>query len=309
MHIPLPKSPKAVLLEKNQGVFEIEGLYPGYGITLGNALRRVLLSSLPGAAVTSFRMQGVSHEFSAIPGVLEDVIEITLNLKKLRMKLFSDESQKLTLKAKGEKLVRAGGIEKNPQVEIVNPDLHIATLTAGNTDFEMELTIERGIGYAPVEVRKKEKLPIGVVAVDAIFSPVKKVNFEVENMRVGDRTDFNRLRLHIETDGTIDPQDALAQAAQILLDLFSVVRGSEDSHTVEDEMEAQGESTDVNKIAVEELNLSRRTVNALVAGGVKTVGGLTRHRTSELKKMKGLGAKGITEIEKALKKHGLEIKE
>lgn len=304
--IPLPKFPKIVLEEKDRGVFEIEGLYPGYGITLGNALRRVLFSSLPGAAVTSFKIKGVSHEFSTIPGVLEDMIEISLNLKKLRLKLFTDEPQKVKLYAKGEKAVRAKDIEKNPQVEIVNPDLHIATITAKNAELDMELTVERGVGYSPVEMRKKEKLPIGVIALDAIFSPIRKVNFEVENMRVGERTDFNRLRIHIETDGTTAPAEALREATQILIDHFLTVKelevDDEAKHTIE-----AGE--DVSKLPIEELSFTKRTINALLKGGIKTVGGLTKHRLSQLSKVKGLGEKGISEIKRILGKHGLEIKE
>ncbi|MDP3901376.1 MAG: DNA-directed RNA polymerase subunit alpha [bacterium] len=204
-----------------EGVFEIEGLYAGYGITIGNAIRRVLLSSLPGAAITRVKIKGVGHEFTTIPNVAEDVVEISLNLKKIRFRIHTDESQTLILKIKGEKIVTASDIETNAQVEVISPDVHIATLTAKNADLEMELTIEKGLGYVPVEVRKTEKLAIGVIALDAVFSPVTKVNFSIENMRVGDRTDYNRLRLVIATDGSITPSSALRKASNILQDHFA----------------------------------------------------------------------------------------
>src|SRR3989344_2577406 len=203
---------KTISETKTEGFFEIEGLYTGYGLTLGNALRRSLLSSLPGAAITQVKLKGVEHEFSTIPGVKEDVVEITLNLKRVRFKFYATEPQVLTLKVKGEKKVTASDIKTNAQVEIVNLDCHIATLTGKNAEIDMELTVEKGLGYVPVEARKLEKLPIKTIALDAIFSPVQKVNFVVENMRVGDRTDYNRLKISLETDGTISHSRALRQA-------------------------------------------------------------------------------------------------
>ncbi len=220
--IQIPKEVKILSASQTYAEVLMEGLYPGYGITIGNALRRVLLSSLPGAAITSFRISGVPHEFTTIDGVLEDVVEISLNLKRIRLKVFSDEPVELILKAKGEGKVRAGDIENNPMVEIVNPDSHIATITDKNVSLEMVLRAERGIGYLPVELRKKEKLPIGEIALDAIFTPITKVNFQVENMRVGDRTDYNRLRLSVETDGTLDPIEAIKEASSILIEHFTV---------------------------------------------------------------------------------------
>ncbi len=210
-----------------EGVFEIEGLYTGYGLTLGNALRRVLLSSLPGAAITQVKIKGVLHEFSSISGVKEDIIEITLNLKKIRFRFYASEPQTLTLKVKGEKIVKAGDIQSNSQVEVVNPDAYIATITDKNTELEMEITVEKGLGYVPVEARKMEKLPIKTIAIDAIFTPVVKVDFSVENMRVGDKTDYNRLKLTIETDGTISPSSVLHKAANIIIDHFNIVSGIE----------------------------------------------------------------------------------
>ena len=218
---------KKVSEKENEGVFEIEGLYTGYGLTLGNALRRVLLSSLPGAAITQIKIKGVDHEFSTIDGVMEDVVEITLNLKRVRFRFFADEPQTLILKVKGEKKVKAGDIKSSAQVEVANPDLHIATLTNKNAELEMEITVEKGLGYVPVEARKIEKLPIKTIALDAIFTPVSKVNFIVENMRVGERTDYNRLKLTVETDGTISPSKAVHKAANILKDHFDKVSAIE----------------------------------------------------------------------------------
>ncbi len=211
---------KKISETEKSGVFEIEGLYTGYGLTLGNSLRRALLSSLPGAAVTQIKIKGAEHEFSTIPGILEDVVEITLNLKKVRFRFFASEPQILTLKVKGEKEVTAADIKTNAQVEIVNPEAHIATLTSKSAELEMEITVDKGAGYVAAEARKTEKLPIKTIAVDTIFSPVRKVNFSVENMRVGDRTDFNRLKLEIETDGSIFPSSALRKACNILKDHF-----------------------------------------------------------------------------------------
>ena len=228
--IHLPTQPKIVKKEKNRTMFEIKALYPGYGTTIGNALRRVLLSSLKGAAITQIKIKGVSHEFSTIPGVLEDVISIIMNLKQLRFKLLTDESQKAVLKIKGEKKVgkedksslsrftdvRVVGKDfKLPsQVELINKDCYIATLTTKSAELEMEIQIEGGTGYSPKEAREKssvstqEKLAIGVIPVDAFFSPVKKVNYKVENMRVKERTDYDKLFLEIETDGIITPEQA-----------------------------------------------------------------------------------------------------
>ena len=222
--IPLPLKPKVIKKEENRATFEIEALYPGYGTTIGNSLRRVLLSSLPGAAITQIKIKGVQHEFSTIPYIIEDVVMIMLNLKQLRFKLYTDEPQKAVLKAKGEKEVRGSDLELPSQVEIINKDAHIATLTSKSAELEMELLIEKGIGYLPVEKRKKqEKLEIGVIPLDAIFTPVKKVSFQVENMRVGERTDFDRLRMEIETDGSISPEGAMSATSEILVQHFSLI--------------------------------------------------------------------------------------
>lgn len=206
-----------------EGVFEIEGLYAGYGITVGNALRRVLYSSLPGAAITQISIKGTNHEFSTLSGMNEDVVELMLNLKKIRFHLYSDEPQVVSLKAKGVTDVVAGDIKTNAQIDVITPDVHIASLSAKNADLEIDITVEKGLGFRSSESRKSEKLPVGVIVLDAAFSPVVKVNFVVENMRVGDRTDFNRVRFTIHTDGSITPSQALHQACIILQDHFTKI--------------------------------------------------------------------------------------
>ena len=227
--ISLPKKAKIIEKKGNKAVFEIEALYPGYGITIGNSLRRVLFSSLSGAAITQVKIKGVPHEFSTIKGVLQDVIFILLNLKKVRFKMYSPEAQTATLKVKGEKKVKASDFKLPPQVEIVNKDLDIATITDKNTSLEMEIRIEQGVGYEPAETRKKpaahaqEKLEIGTITLDAIYTPIKNVAFRVQDMRVGERTDYDRLILEIETDSTITPEQAFSQACEILLSHFSVL--------------------------------------------------------------------------------------
>ena len=214
---------KTISEDEKKGVFEIEGLYTGYGLTVGNALRRVLLSSIPGAAVTQIKILGAKHEFTTLPGVLEDIIEIIFSLKKVRFRFHADEPQILTIEAKGEKEVTARDIKTSSLVEVVTPDVHIATLTDKKAELKMEITVEKGLGYVPVEEIKTEKTPIGVIAIDAVFTPVMKVNFEVENMRVGEHTDFNRLKLSIETDGSITPSEAIRKASNILGDHFGKI--------------------------------------------------------------------------------------
>ena len=217
------------------GVFDIEGLFPGFGLTLGNSLRRVLLSSLPGAAAIQFKVKGVLHEFSTIPGVMEDVVEISLNIKKLRFKFNADEPQVLTLKVKGEKEVTGADIETNPMVELVNPEVKLFTLSDKKAEVDMEIVVDKGLGYIPVERMKAGKLEIGVVALDAIFTPVQNVSLEVENMRVGDRTDFNRLRVTIETDGALSPSEALHKASNILVDHFKKIGMGEEEGVANEE--------------------------------------------------------------------------
>lgn len=219
-----PNKPKIINKKENWASFEVEGLYPGYGVTIGNSLRRVLLSSLEGAAITQIKVKGVQHEFSTIPGVLEDVIIITTNLKQMRFKLHSQEPQKATVKIKGEKEVKGSDFEFPSQIELINKSCHIATLTDKKSELEMEIQIEKGVGYEPVDARNKnQKLEVGAIPIDAIFTPMKRVNYKIENMRVGERTDFDRLLLDIETDGTIEPEDAFFKACEILVKHFSLI--------------------------------------------------------------------------------------
>lgn len=221
--IQTPEQVKVIAKEGSRATFEIGPLMPGYGATIANPLRRVLLSSLEGAAITSIKIKGVDHEFSSISGVLEDVIEIILNIKKIKFKLHTDGPVKLMIDVKGDKVVTAADIKANADVEVVNPEQHIATITDKKVEFSVELDVEKGVGYVPVEQRQKEKLAIGVIAIDAIFSPVRLVNFKIEEVRVGQRIDFNKITMEIETDGSIEPEAALKKASEILIDHFRVV--------------------------------------------------------------------------------------
>ncbi len=306
--IPLPLQPKIIEKKENIAVFEIEALYPGYGVTIGNALRRVLLSSLQGAAITQVKIKGVHHEFSTISGVLEDVIIISLNLKQLRFKIYSEEPQKATLKIKGEKEIKASDFELPAQLELVNKNAHIATLTDKKSELEMEILVEKGLGYEPAERRKKDKLGVGVIALDAIFTPVRKVTFKVENMRVGERTDFDRLFLEIETDGTITPEEAFSQTSEILLSHFSIFAESFKKPEKAPKEKVLKEE-ELTKIEIEQLKLSTRTTNALLKNNIKIVAGILRKNEKNLLELEGIGQKGIKEIKKALKKLGLELKE
>lgn len=237
--ITLPSQPKYTEIAKDHGKFEIGGCYPGYGSTLGNALRRVLLSSLPGAAVRAVKIKGVSHEFSTIPGVMEDVVQIILNLKQVRFRSHSDEAVTVTLKAKGEGAVTGKDIKCPSSVEVVNPDQVIATLSDKKTELEMDIVVDRGLGYVAIETREDEEREIGEIAVDAIYTPVRRVNYEVENMRVGKRTDYDKITLEVITDGSISPEEAFQQSVTILVDQFSVLLGGAGSVEAEEVKETK----------------------------------------------------------------------
>ena len=223
--IQLPEEVKVVTKEGNRAVFEIGPLMPGYGATVANPLRRVMLSSLEGAAISSLKIKGVDHEFGSIEGVQEDVIQIILNLKKLRFRSFSSEPVLLTLKTKGEGAVTAGDIQLTSDVELINPESAICTLTSKKAELEMELTVTKGRGYVSVEQRQKEKLPIGVIAIDAAYSPVRLVNFTIEDVRVGQRIDFNKVTMEVVTDGSIQPEAAMKESASILAEHFTLISG------------------------------------------------------------------------------------
>lgn len=310
-HITLPSKPRVVSEEGMQGVYEIDSLYPGYGHTLGNSLRRIILSSLPGAAITSVKIDDVAHEFATVDGIHESVMEILLNLKRVHFVLHGDEAQTVRLSVKGPKEVTAKDITAPSQVTISNPEAHIANIT-GKASLELEATIERGLGYVPREVLTKEKVDIGTIALDATFTPIRRVNYEVENMRVGDRTDFNRLRVLIETNGTISPREALEKSIEIMIHQLKSVVGfqeeSEEMTSTKSEDKAPVVGKDPSKLKVEELEISTRTITALVDGGVKTVAGLVRKTASSLKELDGVGDKAVDEITEALDKLGLELK-
>lgn len=223
---------KKISEKDNIGIFHVEGLYTGYGVTLGNSLRRVLLSSLPGGAITQIKVKGIDHEFSALPGMVEDIVELGLNLKKVRFHFFADEPQVLSLHVKGDKEVTAGDINSTAFVQVINKDLHLATLSKKTAELDMEITVEKGLGYVPSEARKLERLPVGTIVLDAIFSPVVRVAFSVENMRVGDRTDYNRLIVEVETDGSITPSEAFHKTVNILKDHFEKLSAIEVTKTV-----------------------------------------------------------------------------
>ena len=218
---------KTISEDDKNGVFEVEGLYSGYGLTIGNALRRALLSSLPGAAITYIKVKNATHEFSTLPGLKEDLVDLTLNFKRLRFRMYNDEVQTLTLKVRGQKEVTGADIKTNSDIDVVNPDEYIASLTSKDAELDIEITVEKGLGYSSVESRREKKLTVGLIGIDAFFSPVRKVNYTVENMRVGEHTDYNRIRLEIETDGTISPSSALHKTANILNDHFQKVSAVE----------------------------------------------------------------------------------
>lgn len=312
--IVLPSKPKIVSETEFAGVYEIDGLYPGYGHTLGNSLRRMILSSLQGAAITSVKIVGVSHEFSTMNGVKEDVITILLNLKQVRIKMLTDEPQTLTLKMKGASEVKAADITVPGQVTILNPDLVIAHITDKNGEFSMEITVEKGLGFVPKESLQKNRVDIGSITLDAVFTPIRKVSYEVENMRVGDRTDFNRLRINIETDGTISPREALEKAIEIMITQLKAVVGfkEEEIKPVEENNNQSSDKKELDqeflKTRIETLDLSQRTINALTTANIRTLGGLVRKKEKDILEVEGLGAKGIAEIKKVLADNGITLK-
>jgi DNA-directed RNA polymerase subunit alpha len=316
-NVALPSKPRVVKEEEFSGVFEIDGLYPGYGHTLGNSLRRIILSSLPGAAITEVKIDGVSHEFSTIDGVREDVVTILLNLKRVRLGMQGDGPLTISLKANGPKVITAGDLTVPSQITILNPDQKIAEITDKSAKLNMEITVEHGLGYVPRDIHKKEKVDIGTMALDAVFTPIRRVNYEVENMRVGDRTDYNRLRIMIETDGTLTPREALEESIEIMVHQLKAIIGFQDTmnHTeaapkaevIED---ASGEpDSDILKTRIETLDLSARVLGALETANIRTVGGLVRKKKDDILALEGMGPKGLEEIEAILVKMGTSLKE
>ncbi len=321
-NVALPSKPKPVLEEGNLGIFEIEGLYPGYGHTLGNSLRRIILSSLPGAAITGLKIDGVLHEFTAMEGVKEDVVALILNLKKVRFALFGDDPQTLTLSVQGPAVVTAANIIPNGQCEVLTPEQYICELTDKNTNLVMEMTIEKGLGYLPKEMIQKEKVDIGAIALDAAFTPIRRVNYEVEPMRVGDRTDYNRLKISIETDGTLTPRKAIEDAIEIIIHQLKAIVGFKEEEVLPETiptpeeireeatpMQEEKVDTEFLKIRIDSLDLSARTLNALGNAGIRTLGGLVRKTADDLLDIEGLGEKGLQEIKRALSNFGVTLKQ
>lgn len=311
--IVLPSKPRIVSEAAFSGSYEIDGLYPGYGHTLGNSLRRIILSSLPGSAVTSVKIAGISHEFSVIPGVKEDAVTMLLNLKRVRFSIVSNEPQTLTLKVKGAKVVTAGDIKVPGGVEVLNPELVIATLTDKSADLDMEITAQKGLGFVSKEVLEKNRVDIGQITLDAIFTPVRRVSYEVENMRVGDRTDFNRLKIFIETDGTITPKEALEKSIETMISQLKAIIGFKEEDVIltpshKTESAKEDVDDDSLKTRIETLDLSARTLNALSNANIRTVGGLARKKEKDILEIEGMGAKGLNEIKDVLEKFGITLK-
>ena len=317
--VSLPQKPKYTKIDDFTGKFEILGCYPGYGTTLGNALRRVLLSSLEGAAVTAVKIKGVSHEFSTIDGVMEDAVQLILNLKKIRFKMDGNETMKVTLKSKGEGKVTAADIKCSTGISVVNTDLVIATITDKKTELEMELEVSKGLGYVPIEQQERDEKEIGVIAIDAVYTPMKRVNYEIENMRVGKRTDYNKITLEIVTDGSITPQEAFAKSVEILVNQFSTLieleKVSEKAPAKEAEVEeiaeieAEEKVEDPTKKKITELDaLSTRTRNSLENASIVKVKDILKYTEEELLALDGMGEKGIKEIKKSIGEFGFTLK-
>lgn len=332
LSISLPKNPKVKEIEKNTVLFTIEECYPGFGTTLGNALRRVLLSSLSGAAITLVKVKGATHEFTTLKGVKEDMVQLILNLKQVRFKLQGTEETTVLLKAKGEKKVKASDIKCTSEIEVVNPEQEIATLTSKSSDLEIEITVKHGIGYVPVEQQDREEKELGSIAIDAIYNPIKRINFSVENMRVGKRTDYDRVLLEVSSDGSISPQEAYQEAVEILMAQFNSISDlsgkddeeeKEDSDEVKEENKKKKEDQEETKKAtkdnedekekaedtlVETLNFSTRTMNVLEMNKLKTISDIAKYKEDELRELEGMGDKGIKEIKKAISKFGIILK-
>lgn len=308
--LPLPNRAKVKDLGNNKYSLTLEPLYPGYGVTIGNAMRRVLLSSMPGAAVTAVKIKFVDHEFSTVPNIKEDVIQIILNLKQLRVKSFSSEPIRLSVKVKGERVVTAADIKTTDQVQIINTNLPIATIDNKNGEFEADLVVEQGRGYLPVEARENQKLEIGMIAVDAIFTPIKSVHYEVSNVRVGQLTNFDKLEIIMETDGSLTGNEAADISAHILVDHFSMLFGEDFSqeNTVVTSQEVPVTAEDMaseNPVEANEINdstLSTRAKNALVKNGITTMSALEALSNEEISALQGLGEKTINEIFEFLKR-------
>ena len=297
--------------DKKYGKFVVEPLERGYGITLGNSLRRIMLSSLPGAAVSQIKIEGVLHEFSSIPGVKEDVTEIIMNIKSLAIKNSSDTNEPKTayIEYEGEGVVRASDIHVDQDIEIMNPDQVIATLSGKDTKLYMELTITKGRGYVSSDKNKSEELPIGVIAIDSIYTPVERVNVTIENTRVGQITDYDKLTLDVHTNGTLEPDEAVSLAAKVLSEHLSLfIDLSENAKTAEVMVEKEeDEKEKVLEMSIDELELSVRSYNCLKRAGINTVEELTNKTSEDMMKVRNLGRKSLEEVLAKLKELGLQL--
>ena len=314
IEIEKPKIEIVEISEDNRyGKFVCEPLERGYGTTLGNSLRRILLSSLPGAAITSIRIDGVLHEFSTIPGVRDDVTNIVLNLKSLCFKMYSEEPRVLRLDVKGEKEVTAADIITDPDVEILNPDLHIATLNEDG-ELHMEMTVERGKGYVAAEKNKKPDHVIGVIPIDSIFSPIQRVNYTVQDTRVGNVTDYDKLILDVWTDGSIRPEEGVSRAAAILISHFKLFQNMAGIPEIEEEEEIappEPEEPDASKVletTIDDLDLSVRSFNCLKRANINTVADLVSKTEEDMMKVRNLGRKSLEEVKKKLEEYDLTLK-
>jgi DNA-directed RNA polymerase subunit alpha len=315
MALPSFQMPESIELDESTysntyGKFIVQPLERGFGNTIGNALRRVLLSSIPGSAITMFRVDNILHEFSTIDGVQEDVSEIVLNLKQVRIKLIEKKPEKVIIDLKGPTEFTAANIQQNSnEFEVLNPDLHIATLDP-DANFKMELRMGRGRGYVPAEENKVPDMPIGTVPIDAVFTPVLKVTYRVENTRVGQRTDYERLILEISTDGSITPDDALSYAGKILKDHIQLFINFDIDTEEEEPVEVDEETLRIRKLLkmnVDELELSVRSHNCLAAANIKSIGDLVRRDEQEMLKFRNFGRKSLTELNKILEEKGLHF--
>lgn len=308
------EKPKIEIVEMSQdnryGKFVLEPLERGFGITMGNSLRRVLLSSLPGVAVTSIKVDGVLHEFSTIPGLKEDLVEIILNLKELALKMHGEEPKILTINAQGAGRIRAADIVADSEVEILNPDHHIAMLN-DDAKLYMEITIEKGRGYVPAERNKHAGQPIGIIPVDSIFTPVRRVNFHVENTRVGQVTDYDKLTIEVWTNGSIKADEATSLAAKILNEhLMLFINLTAHVHDVEIMVEKEEDKKEkVLEMTIEELDLSVRSYNCLKRAGINTVQELNQKTEDEMMKVRNLGRKSLEEVQQKLQALGLSLQE
>ncbi|MFQ6112586.1 MAG: DNA-directed RNA polymerase subunit alpha [bacterium] len=315
MNYPNLQMPEAIELDETTysnsfGRFVLQPLERGFGVTIGNALRRVLLSSLPGAAISMIRVDKVVHEFSTIPGVVEDVSEMILNLKEVRLKLLSKRPEKVSMHLKGPGEFKAGDLQNgNTEFEILNPDKHIATLNE-DADFNIEFRIGRGHGYVPAEENKQPAQPIGAIPIDSVYTPVKRVTYQVENTRLGHRTDYEKLIMEVQTDGSITPDDALTYAAKILKDHIQIFINFDIEPEEEEPVEIDEEVLQIRKLLkmpVDELELSVRSYNCLMAASIKTIGDLVKRDEQEMLKFRNFGRKSLQELTKILEEKGLHF--